>query len=80
MVHECQEARLAGHDPLSGEPLLVIGSQLAEFAEDKDRLDVLALDKSGEIVLPNPPDLTRSDRRLMPTRARRGWSAQSPRG
>lgn len=36
---------------LAGEPLLVLGSQLAEFAEDKDRLDVLAVDKQGEIVL-----------------------------
>jgi hypothetical protein len=36
---------------MTGEPLLVLGSQLAEFAEDKDRLDVLAVDKRGEIVL-----------------------------
>ena len=36
---------------LAGEPLLVLGSQLAEFAEDKDRLDVLAVDKQGELIL-----------------------------
>jgi len=36
---------------LVGEPLLVLGNQLADFEEDKDRLDVLALDRSGEIVL-----------------------------
>lgn len=36
---------------LVGEDLLVLGHQLAEFEEDKDRLDVLALDKTGEIVL-----------------------------
>jgi hypothetical protein len=36
---------------LVGEPLLILGHQLAEFEEDKDRLDVLALDRSGEIVL-----------------------------
>jgi hypothetical protein len=36
---------------LVGEPLLVLGHQLAEFAEDRDRLDILALDRSGEIVL-----------------------------
>ena len=36
---------------LVGEPLLILGNQLAEFEEDKDRLDILALDRSGEIVL-----------------------------
>jgi hypothetical protein len=36
---------------LVGEPLLVLGNQLAEFEEDRDRLDILALDRSGEIVL-----------------------------
>ena len=36
---------------LIGEPLLVLGNQLAEFEEDRDRLDILALDRSGEIVL-----------------------------
>ncbi len=36
---------------LVGESLLVLGHQLAEFEEDKDRLDILALDRSGEIVL-----------------------------
>ena len=32
-------------------PRPILGSQLAEFAEDKDRLDVLAVHKQGEIVL-----------------------------
>ncbi len=36
---------------LIGEPLLVLGNQLAEFEEDRDRLDILALDRYGEIVL-----------------------------
>src|SRR5664280_1076647 len=36
---------------LLGEPLLILGRQLAEFAEDYDRLDVLAMDQDGEIVL-----------------------------
>lgn len=36
---------------LIGEPLLILGHQLAEFEEDKDRLDILALDRHGEIVL-----------------------------
>ena len=31
--------------------LLVLGRQVAEFAEDHDRLDVLALDETGEIVI-----------------------------
>ncbi|HEX5713348.1 MAG TPA: hypothetical protein VFX85_08560 [Solirubrobacterales bacterium] len=34
-----------------GEELLPLGHQLADFSEDLQRLDVLALDKSGEIVL-----------------------------
>lgn len=49
------EAKLEGwliaNPELAGEQLLVLGSQLAEFAEDKDRLDILALDRNGEIVL-----------------------------
>src|SRR5581483_6119045 len=45
------EKWLIENPALAGEPLLVLGSQLAEFAEDKDRLDVLAVDKRGEIVL-----------------------------
>ena len=45
------EAWLIEHPNLAGEPLLILGSQLAEFAEDKDRLDVLAVDTSGELVL-----------------------------
>ena len=51
-VSEAQlESWLIQHPDLAGEPLLILGSQLAEFAEDKDRLDVLALDDSGELVL-----------------------------
>lgn len=34
-----------------GEELLPLGQQLADFSEDQQRLDILALDKSGEIVL-----------------------------
>lgn len=45
------EKWLIQHPDLAGEALLVLGSQLAEFAEDKDRLDVLALDQTGELVL-----------------------------
>jgi hypothetical protein len=36
---------------LVGEDLLVVGRQLHEFAEDADRLDVLAIDRDGELVL-----------------------------
>jgi RecB family endonuclease NucS len=51
-VSEAQlEKWLLANPELAGEPLLILGSQLAEFAEDKDRLDVLAVDKRGEIVL-----------------------------
>ena len=52
-VSEAQLERwlLANPGAGSGEPLLILGSQLAQFAEDKDRLDVLAVDKRGEIVL-----------------------------
>ena len=51
-VAEAQlEKWLIENPALAGEPLLILGSQLAEFAEDKDRLDVLAVDKQGEIVL-----------------------------
>lgn len=45
------EAHIAANPGLVGEPLLVLGRQLAEFEEDKDRLDVLAIDKDGEVVL-----------------------------
>jgi len=45
------EEWLIGDPELAGEPLLVLGSQLAEFAEDRDRLDVLAVDRNGELVL-----------------------------
>ena len=51
-VTEAQlEAWLIQHPAVAGEPLLILGSQLAEFAEDKDRLDVLAVDETGELVL-----------------------------
>ena len=51
-VSEAQlEAWLVQYPDLAGEPLLILGSQLAEFAEDKDRLDVLAVDETGELVL-----------------------------
>jgi hypothetical protein len=45
------ERYVVDHPELLGEELLVLGSQLAEFAEDRDRLDVLALDRDGELVL-----------------------------
>lgn len=45
------EAHIAANPGLVGEPMLVLGQQLAEFEEDKDRLDILAIDKDGEIVL-----------------------------
>lgn len=45
------EAWLIDRPELAGEPLLILGSQLAEFAEDRDRLDVLAVDLTGELVL-----------------------------
>jgi hypothetical protein len=51
-VKELTLERWIIEDPeLVGEPLLVLGCQLAEFEEDKDRLDVLALDQYGELVL-----------------------------
>src|SRR4051812_36486130 len=44
--------KLIVDDPaLVGERLLVLGRQLAEFEEDQGRLDVLAIDTSGELVL-----------------------------
>lgn len=45
------EAHIAAQPELAGEPLLILGRQLADFEEDKDRLDILALDLDGEIVL-----------------------------
>ncbi len=45
------ERWIVENEDLVGEPLLILGNQLAEFEEDKDRLDILALDLSGEIVL-----------------------------
>jgi RecB family endonuclease NucS len=45
------EALIVNHPELLGEELPVLGSQLAESAEDRDRLDVLAVDRDGELVL-----------------------------
>jgi hypothetical protein len=45
------EKHVASDPNLMGEALLVLGQQLAEFEEDKDRLDILAIDTDGEIVL-----------------------------
>lgn len=45
------EKVILGHPEVAGERLLVLGSQLTEFEEDLDRLDVLAIDERGEIVL-----------------------------
>lgn len=45
------EAWVVANPELVGERLLVLGQQLAEFEEDQDRLDVLAIDEDGEIVL-----------------------------
>lgn len=51
-VSEAELERIVLEAPeVLGEELLVLGSQLADFSEDKQRLDVLAVDKSGEIVL-----------------------------
>jgi hypothetical protein len=45
------EQWIVDNPDLVGEQLLVLGHQLADFEEDRDRLDILALDRSGEIVL-----------------------------
>src|SRR4051812_21543829 len=45
------EREVVSHPELLGEELLVLGSQLAEFTEDRHRLDVLAVDREGELVL-----------------------------
>jgi hypothetical protein len=45
------EREIVHYPALLGEELLMLGSQLAEFAEDRDRLDVLMLDRDGELVL-----------------------------
>lgn len=51
-VSEAQlESWIVANPQLVGEQLLVLGRQLAEFEEDQDRLDVLALDEDGELVL-----------------------------
>lgn len=45
------EDLIVANPQLSGEELLVLGRQLKEFQEDDKRLDVLAVDRDGEIVL-----------------------------
>lgn len=45
------ERWIVANPTLAGERLLILGHQLADFEEDKDRLDILALDRHGEIVL-----------------------------
>ena len=45
------EDHVIAHPALLGETLLVLGRQLSDFVEDNKRLDVLALDAVGEIVL-----------------------------
>ena len=50
-IVENLERWIVENPDLVGEQLLILGHQLAEFEEDRDRLDILALDRSGEIVL-----------------------------
>ena len=45
------EDLIVANPNLAGEELLVLGRQLKEFQEDDKRLDVLAVDRDGEIVL-----------------------------
>lgn len=45
------EDQLAAAPNLLGEELLILGRQLIDFAEDNKRLDLLAVDTEGEIVL-----------------------------
>lgn len=45
------ESLIVANPSLAGEELLVLGRQLKEFQEDDKRLDVLAVDRNGEIVL-----------------------------
>ena len=45
------EDLIVANPQLAGEELLVLGRQLTEFQEDDKRLDVLAVDRDGEIVL-----------------------------
>lgn len=45
------EQRLAGAAEVLGEDLLVIGRQLVDFEGDTDRLDLLAIDAGGDLVL-----------------------------
>jgi hypothetical protein len=51
-VSEAQLEKIVLRAPeVLGEELLPLGHQLADFSEDQQRLDLLAIDKSGEIVL-----------------------------
>lgn len=45
------EDHVVSHPELLGEELLILGRQLADFVEDNKRLDVLAVDGDGELVL-----------------------------
>ena len=45
------EDLIVANPQLAGEELLVLGRQLKAFQEDDKRLDVLAVDRDGEIVL-----------------------------
>ncbi len=45
------EERLASAPQVLGEDLLVIGRQLVDFEGDSDRLDMLAIDAGGDLVL-----------------------------
>jgi hypothetical protein len=45
------EDLIVANPQLTGEEVLVLGRQLKEFREDEKRLDVLAVDRDGEIVL-----------------------------
>src|SRR5436309_11208136 len=48
--HELENFVVA-NPQLSGEDLLVLGRQLSDFEEDGKTLDVLAVDRDGEVVL-----------------------------
>lgn len=49
---ETEFERFLVHDPaVLGEDLFLLGRQLSEFQEDSKRLDLLAVDKAGELVL-----------------------------
>ena len=51
-MNEATFERYLVQDPsVLGEELLLLGRQLSEFKEDSKRLDLLAVDKAGELVL-----------------------------